>query len=309
MKILLLTSVCALCAVTLLAAPGTPIPNTGLAYSGPGTVAVVTDSGAIASILTNAPAGGLTDIPPGLVLIILSNATGGHAKFTPANKADNGTYAILIEGSPTKIDVDCGQAKGIGQLPYMAVNGKPEKIMFKGMSLVGKVVVLNAGAATGVHIQNISKRAKHHPHDLLGGISAEPGRIRAVITTGKLKRLQSNHGGFGGVSAADPGVIAIGEASPDAQIKPNPKGRVNFVLLCAGLTPSNDYDYAGAYKECIQSNAVLPRVVMGALKKLNAKAIGPAVIGVTLTKPIPANQIGKRVKLTQPIVGQNNLVQ
>lgn len=308
MKTLLLTSFCALWALTLLAAPGTPIPGTGLAYNGPGTVSVVTDAGAIRDILTNAPAGGLTDIPSELVLIILSNATGGNAKFTPVNKADNGTYALLIEGSPTKIDVDCGQAKGSGQLPYMAVNGSPIKIMFKGMSRVGKVVVLNAGAAAGVHIQNISKHTKNYSPALLGDLSNEPGRIHSVITTGKLKRLHSNHGGFGGTSATDPGVIAIGEASPDGEIKANPKGHVSFVLLCAGLTPSHDYDYAGAYDACIQSNAVLPRVVMGSLKMLNAKEIGPAVIGATFTKRIPAQQIGTRVKLTQPVVGQDNLV-
>ncbi|GEM_PF-1603638 len=309
MKTLLLACVCMVLSIAAVAAPGTPIAGTGLLYSGPGTATAVTDMDTIRDLLTNAPAGGLATVPPETVLIIVSNATGGSAKFSPANKADNGTYAIMIDGTPNKIDVDCGQAKGAGLVPYMYVNGSPRKIMFKGMSFVGKIVVNNAGDATGVHIQNISKKAKHAGPVLLGGLSDEPGRIRAVITTGKLKRLQSNHGGFGGNSQLDPGVIAVGEASPDGQLKANPKGHVSFVLLCSKLTAPNEYDYAGAYQECLASNAVLPRVVMGSLKMLNAKAIGPAVIGTTFVKPIPASQIGKRVKLTNPVVGQSNLVQ
>ena len=305
----LLITVCALLTSTALAAPGTPIAGTGLLYSGPGTATAVTNIDAVRDLLTNAPAGGLATVPFETVLIMVSNANAGNVKFSPANKADNGTYAFMIDGTPGTLDVDCGQAKGTGLVPYLYVNGRPRKIMFKGMSVVGKIVVNNTGDATGVQIQNISKRTKRTEHARLPGVLYEPGRIHSVITTGKLKRLQSNHGGFGGASAADPGVIAVGEASPDGQLKANPKGRVSFVLVCRQLAPPNDYDYAGAYRACLASNTVLPRVVMGNLKMLNAKAIGPAVIGATFVKPIPASQIGKRVKLTNPVVGQTNLVQ
>lgn len=294
------------------AAPWVNIPGTDLRYSGPGTVSVVTDSNDVVNILTNAPYGGVAAPDPATVVIIISNAAGGNAMIGPANKASSGLFAFFIHGGAGKIDIDCGQAKGSGRTPYVFADGGVGKIKFKGMSAVGKVVVDNKGGGEGVHIQNISKS---RPQPLAAGEALRApkpkpgpaGSIGSVITSGKLKRLQSNHGGFGG-TLAEPGVIAIGEDSPNGQIKPNPKGPVAYVLICKQLA-SNSYDYAAAYTACIETNTILPNVEMTKLKKINAKVIGPAVIATTLENKIPASQVGKRVKLTQPIVGEENLVE
>jgi len=86
-----------------------------------------------------------------------------------------------------------------------------------------------------------------------------------------------------------------------------PKGICSVVQTNVTLVISNTVGLQAVVTTTVSE--VRFRVVMGALKMLNAKEIGPAVIGATFTKPIPAKQIGKRVKLTQPIVGQDNLVQ
>lgn len=277
------------------------IPSTDLIYQGPGTVSVITEN--VADILKNAPYGGVQTVPAGTVIIQI-NATGNGANLIfPKNKSSQQAFALFVDGSPSLLHVSCGQAGGGGVLPYMFVNGAPKKILFSGMAEVGKIVVSNAGDAAGVHIQNISTGK--------GAVktSGRPtaGSVHSVITVGALKRLQTNHGNIGG-SATAPGVIAIGKESPKGQIKCSSKGEVAHVLICKHLNHSNQYDYAAAYAECMASNAILPYVEQASLQMINTKAIGPAVLGVTLTKPYLANQVGKRLKITQPLVGEENLV-
>lgn len=277
------------------------IPGTDLIYQGPGTVQVITNN--VAEILKRAPYGGVQHVPAGTVIIQLSDTGNSANLIFPKRNTSQQAFALFVDGSPSLLHVSCGQAGGTGVMPYMFVNGTPKKILFSGMADVGKVVVSNAGDAAGVHIQNIStgKGAAKTPQ------RPRAGSIHSVITVGALKRLQTNHGSIGG-SASAPGVIAIGKESPKGQIKCSSKGEVAHVLICKQLNHSNQYDYAAAYAECIASNAVLPYVEQTSLQMINTKAIGPAVLGVTLSKPYLANQVGKRLKITQPLIGAENLV-
>lgn len=276
------------------------IPSTDLIYQGPGTVSVITNN--VADSLKNAPYGGVQNVPAGTVIIQISATGSGANLIFPKNKSSQQAFGLFVDGSPSVIHVSCGQAGGGGVLPYMFVNGAPKKILFSGMAEVGKIVVSNAGDNAGVHVQNISTgKAKD---------SGRPtgGSIHSVITVGALKRIQTNHGNIGG-SASAPGVIAIGTESPKGQIKCSSKGEVAHVLICKALNCSNRFDYAAAYVECLASNAVLPYVELTALQMINTKAIGPAVLGVELTKTYKANQVGKRLKLTRPLPGEENLLQ
>lgn len=276
------------------------IPSTDLIYQGPGTVSVITEN--VADILKNAPYGGVQNVPAETVIIQISATGSGANLITPKTKSSQQAFALFVDGSPSLIHVSCGQAGGGGVLPYMFVNGTPKKILFSGMADVGKIVVSNAGDNAGVHVQNIST-----------GKSKDAGRptggsIHSVITVGALKRIHTNHGNIGG-SANAPGVIAIGTESPQGQIKCSSKGEVAHVLICKALNQSNQYDYAAAYAECIASNAVLPYVETTALQMINTKAIGPAVLAVELTKKYQGNQVGKRLKITQPLPGEEHLLQ
>ena len=301
-------------AATLALAGGSPwtdIPNTDLQYNGPGGVTVWTSAETdVVALVANAPYGGYA-VESNTVVIELTGAGSGKCTIAPQDKKQGSSqlFALFVDGGPKMLQIDCGQAKGAGEMPYLYVDGNAKKVLLKGMAYVGKVVVDNAGAAgSGVMIQNISKSKGKPPKNKSVRKPPSSGQITSVITSGKLRRLQSNHGGFGG-SESMPGVIAVGADSPKGQVKASPKGALAYVLICKALDQSNEYAYAEAYEECIASNAVLPYVEMATLKKLNAKAIGPAVIAVELGKPFKPNQLGKRVKLTQPVVGEDNLVQ
>ena len=160
-----------------------------------------------------------------------------------------------------------------------------------------KMVVDNAGAASGVQIQNISKNKGPIKRSSAGG------NISSVITTGPLGKLQSNNGYIGGYGPAMPGVIAVGTPSPAAQVKAH--DGLHFVLICSALTSSNPYAYAEAYAECIATNALLPYVATASLRKLNIDSIGPAVCAVQLGKKCAA----KKTTVAEPVVGKENVVQ
>jgi len=42
---------------------------------------------------------------------------------------------------------------------------------------------------------------------------------------------------------------------------------------------------------------------------VNTKAIGPAVIGADVLKKYKPNQVGTRLKVTEPLVGKEHLLQ
>ncbi|MCX7846471.1 MAG: hypothetical protein N2595_00345 [bacterium] len=277
------------------------IPSTDLVYQGPGSVNVITDH--VAEILKTAPYGGVPSVPPGTVIVQISNAGTSANLIFPRHRTSAQAFALFVEGSPSVLYLSCGQAGGAGVLPYLYVSGAPKKILLSGMAQVGKIVVSNAGDNVGVHIQNISTskgNAKKGGHLLAGS-------IHSVITVGALKRLQTNHGSFGGTATA-PGVIAIGTDSPKGQIKCSTRGAIAHVLICKTLQRTNQFDYVTAYQECIASNAVLPYVVKTQLHMINAKAIGPAVLAVKLSKTYQPNQLGTRLKITRPLPGEENLL-
>lgn len=282
-------------AVGLLAkSPSGEIPGTDLVYQGPGTVTSVTDPAQLQALLTNAPYGGMAVVPPGLVAVVISNASGGASKIKAKGKSSLDRIAVFFYGDTSMLQIDCGQSDCNGQLEYLYAKGDVGKVLLKGLGYAGKLVVDNVGSAKGVQIQNISKTKGHSKGDA-------GGNIHSVITSGKLDKLQSNHGYIGGPDQTDPGVLAVGTASPNGQVKP--KAGIKCILICGTIT-SNQYNYAQAYAECIASNAILPYVTMTSLKQLNTKAIGPAVCAVTLEKKCSS----KKTDVTEPVVGKENVL-
>jgi len=275
-----------------------PINYTDLVYIGPGGVESFTGAVAIAEV-ADAPYGG-ENINNQTVLIKITNVGDKSCIIKPFDKktGSQDSIALFIEGgNPKKIQVDFGKSKGKGIIPYIFVDGKVGKILFKGLEEdVRKIVVNNSGDDKGVIIQNISKKG---------------AGIRSIFTTGKLKRAQSNHGGFGDLLACGNGVIMIGEDSPKCQIKASPKGSINNILICKSVD-TNAYAgnaYSEAYNECIASNKIVSTVIVGKIKKINTKAIGPAVIAVDVSSKIKEKQYGKKVTVTEPIVGKDNFVE
>lgn len=285
-------------AVISWAAPAPIIPGTLLTYQGPGTVTVA-DPATVVDLLTNAPYGGLNPVPPGIVAIIVSNASGGASKIKPVCKSSGDIIAVFFYGDASMLQVDCGQSDCHGKLYYLYAQGTIGKVLLKGMGLVGKVVVNNDGASTGVQIQNISKDKGATD---IPGVSVNGG-IHSVITAGLLDRLHSNHGTFGGTSATDPGVIAVGADSIKGQVKA--KGGLAHLLICKELTSSNKYDYAAAYTECMATKTVQPYVVSAQLKRLNTKKIGPAVCAVKLEKKCSA----KKMDVTPDLIVREPVVE
>jgi len=285
--------------VTMAFAKGgpSPIPDTDLLYEGPGGVESVTED--IAVVLSNYPWSSVP-LPPETVLVKITNPGNKSCKILPANKSSQDTIALVIEGGPKKIQIDFGQSKGTGIIPYMYVNGNAGKILYKGLAGdVGRIVVDNESNGKGVHLQNISK----------GKGNSGGGGFMDIITMGKLKRAQSNHAGFGGSDDANPGIIMIGKDSPKGQIKASPKGEVANVLICKNVDTNVFDTFQIAYADCIASNEVLDGVEMGKLKMVNTKALGPAVIAVDVDKKFKANQVGKRIKITDPVVGIENITE
>ncbi len=284
----------------LIFAGGAPpaIQYTDLVYIGVG--GVESSTGAVAQAeVKNAPFYG-TVIDSDTVLIKLTSVGDKSCIIKPFDKKKGAqdSIALFIEGgNPKIILVDFSQSKGAGKVRYMYVDGKPGKILFKGLDeKVGKLVVNNKGAGKGVIIQNISKKG---------------AGIKSIFTTGKLKRVQSNHGGFGDPAACGNGVIMIGEDSPKCQIKASPKGTVEHILICKSVD-TNAYTgnaYAKAYNECLISNEVVSTITVGKIKKLKTKAIGPAVIAVDVSKKIKEKQYDKKVKVLGQIIGKDNFVE
>jgi len=304
-------AVAAVCAVhAALAAPWVSIEGTDLRYKGPGTVSAVTNPAEVTAILTNQLGVPINSIPAGTAVIQINNANNALNKIAPVAKSSSQTFALLVYGSPGVLSVDCGQANGDGHLIYLYVEQDVRKIMFKGMKEVLQVFVNNAGSAQGVQIMNLSKSSGGGPAKarLLTAPEVDEGAIHTVITSGKVKRLQSVHSGFG-AEGSIPGAIMVGEDSPQGIIKTHPKGGMQNVLLCKGIAGPDPFDIAAVMNECIASNAVLPMVQIGQLKKANVKDIGPAVLGISLVKKIPASQVDKKVDFTEPVVGKSNFVQ
>jgi hypothetical protein len=261
----------------------------------------------VVAIVAAAPFGGM-HIQTNVVIIEVTGADGGVARIAPQDKRQGSQqrFALFVEGGPKKLVIDCGARNGRATLHYLYVGGAAKKILMKGLQTTWKIAVDNAGAGKGVTIVNASLPAP----PVTRGRRAFNGvpELKYVITSGKLKRLQTKHGNVGGLECA-PGVIAVGEDSPKGQVKVGPNGALATVLVCKALNQSNQYAYSQAYQECIVSNDILPYVEPATLKKISARAIGPAVIAAGIAKPIPQKKVGKRVTLTDPIVGKGNLVQ
>ena len=294
----LIVIVCLVCATGAFAKGGPiPIQYTGLTYNGPGGVESVT--GTVANVLTNYLWSDVP-IPPETVLVKITNPGNKSCKIQPADKSSDDTIALVIEGGPKKIQIDFGQSKGQGVIPYMYVEGNPGKILFKGLAgNVRRVVIYNEDDARGVHLQNISK----------GKGKDEGGGFTDIIIMDKLKRAQSNHGGFGGPDDANPGIIMIGEDSSKGQIKASPKGEIANVLICKSFDTNVFANFQAAYADCIASNEILAGIEMGELKMINTKALGPAVIAVDVDKKYKPKQVGKRIKITDPVVGLENITE
>ena len=284
-----------MCGIVMAKGSGIPIPGTDLMYTGAGTVETVS-----VDVIENYPYGTYSEKgEAGSVVVKINNAGNKSCKIQPADgkKGSQDSIALIIEGGPKKIQIDFSQSKGDGKLPFLYVGGNAGKVLIKGMGEdVGMVVVDNKGAAKGVHLQNISKKG--------------PG-FKSIITMGKLKRAQSNHGGFGGDTDTEPGVIIIGEDSPKGQIKASPKGKVANVLICKNIDTNAfcTYPLKDAYRNCITTTSIVNGVELGKIKMINTKAIGPAVIAVDVGKKIKEKQYGKKVKVTELIVGKENLVE
>ena len=294
-KIMISIAVVACAMIVYAKGSGSPIPDTDLVYTGPGGVESFTD--AVADRLTNYPWSDVP-IPPGTVLIKITNPGSKSCKIQPAGKGSQDTIALIIEGGPRKIQMDFGQAKGAGNIPYMYINGKAGKALFKGVADdIGRVVVDNDGDSRGIHLQNISKA------------KGSGGGFKDIIIAGRLKRAQSNHAGFGGPDDKEAGVIMIGNESDKGQIKTHPKGAVANILICKTVDTNVFATFQEAYDTCVASNAVQPGVEMTAVKKINTKALGPAVLAVDVEKKYKAKQVGKRIKITDPVVGLANVTE
>ncbi len=268
---------------------GEPIPGTDLIYDGSGNV--FTDT---VDSINNYPYGEYADAEPGTVVVIIGNTGSKSCKIQPADgkKGSQDSIALIIEDGPKKVQIDFSQSKGSGKIPYLYIKGNAEKVLIKGMGEdVGLVVIDNNPSNKGVQLQNISKKG--------------PG-FKSIITRGKLKKAQSNHGGFGGESDADPGIIMIGTDSPKAQIQG--KDAIANVLICKSVD-TNVYSLTEAYAECIATTSIVAEVGLGKIKMLKTKAIGPAVIAVDVSKKIKEKQYGKKIKITELIVGKENFVQ
>ena len=271
---------------------GEPIPGTDLIYDGSGIVS--TDS---VETLKNYPYGEYAVPDAGTVVVIIENAGTKSCKIQPADgkKGSQDSIALIIEDGPKKVQIDFSQSKGSGKIPYLYIKGNAEKVLVKGMGEdVGLVVIDNNPSNKGVQLQNISKKG--------------PG-FKSIITRGKLKKAQSNHGGFGGENDSEPGIIMIGTDSPKAQIQG--KDTVANVLICKNVD-TNAFvcnPLKSAYAECIATTSIVAGVELGKIKMLKIKNIGPAVIAVDVSKKIKEKQYGKKIKIKGLIVGKENFVQ
>jgi len=250
----------------------------------------------ISNVLMNAPMGGYHSSYTNIVIIYFFEAEDAVCKIRPADKAGSAQpLAVYIKGGMPKAVMIDGGKENESELLYVYVEGNLKKLKIKGFGTVGKIAISNNNEGTGVTIQNASKAAA-------GQIA---GNIHSVIVSGKLKKLQSNKGGFGGFSPTDTGVIAIEGASPGGMIKVGKGGEMSNLLFCGGLV-NGGYNYAEAFNECWSSQQVLQTVIkIGLVKKVKTKAIGPGVFGLQVEKKY---KDATKLKITD-LVGMENLVE
>ena len=229
----------------------------------------------ISNVLMNAPMGGYHSSYTNIVIIYFFEAENAVCKIRPSNKAGSAQpLALIIKGGIPKVVMIDGGKENKSELLYVYADGNLEKLKIKGFGTVGKIAISNNNEGAGVTIQNASKAAA-------GQVA---GNIHSVIVSGKLKKLQSNKGGFGGSSSTDTGVIAIEGASPGGMIKVGKNAEMSYLLFCGGLV-NGGYNYAEAFDECWSSQQVLQTVIkMGSVKKEKTKAIGPAIFGLQFEK-------------------------
>ncbi len=280
-----------------VALPWMEAPNTDYEVKISPNVILYTAVGAsISNQLINAPFGGYKTSYSNLVIIGFFGANGGACKIRPASKAGKGLpLAVLVkDGMPKTIMIDGGKDNK-SELLYVYAEGNLKKLKIKGFASVGKIAISNNNDGTGVTIQNATKPSA-------GGAA---GNVHSVIVNGKLKKLQSNKGGFGGTSPTDTGVISIEGDSPKGIIKSGPSAQMPYLLFCGGLV-NGGYDFSAAYNHCWAMQQVDQAVVkMGSIKKLITKDIGPAIFGLNVEKKY---KDATKLKITD-VVGMENFVE
>jgi len=272
----IIATIMVLITTVALAAPWQEATGTGYELKLPPNYAIGTAYGTgISNVLKIAPMGGYHSSYTNIVLIYFFEASNAVCKIRPANKAGSAQpLAVFIKGGIPKVVMIDGGKENKSELLYVYADGNFKKLKIKGFASVGKIAISNNNEGTGVTIQNASKSS--------AGETA--GNVHTVIVSGKLKKLQSNKGGFGGTSPTDTGVISIGEASPKGLIKNGKDAEMAYLLFCGGLV-GGGYDYAAAYSECWSSQQVVQTVVkMGSVKKVKTKAIGPGIFGLQVEK-------------------------
>ncbi len=250
----------------------------------------------MSNILANAPFGGYNTAYTNYAYIFISNAVDGVCKIRPKDKAGQAEpLALFIVGSMPKTVIVEGGKSNESELLYVYADGNLKKLIIKGFEKIGKIAINNNDEGKGVTIQNAFKP--------VGNETA--GNVHSVIVSGKLKKLQSKKGGFGGSSSNHIGAIAIEGASQKGIIKSGPKAEMSFLLFCGGLV-NGGYNYAEAYDECWASQKVDNTVVkIGSIKKVDTKVIGPAVFGLQVVKKLKNDS-----KLTVTnLIGEENLVE
>lgn len=250
----------------------------------------------ISNVLMNAPMGGYHSSYTNIVIIYFFEAEDAVCKIRPAEKAGSAQpLAVYIKGGMPKAVMIDGGKENKSELLYVYAAGNLKKLKIKGFRTVGKIAISNDNECAGVTIQNVSKAAA-------GQVA---GNIHSVIVSGKLKKLQSNKGGFGGASPTDTGVIAVEGASPGGIIKVGKGAEMSNLLFCGGLV-NGGYNYSEAYNECWSSQQVLQTVIkMGLIKKVKTKAIGPGIFGMQVEKKY---KDATKLKITD-LVGMENLVE
>ncbi len=250
----------------------------------------------ISNVLMNAPMGGYHSSYTNIVIIYFFEAEDAVCKIRPADKAGSAQpLAVYIKGGMPKAVMIDGGKENESELLYVYAEGNLKKLKIKGFRNVGKIAISNNNEGAGVTIQNASKSAA-------GEVA---GNIHSVIVSGKLKKLLSNKGGFGGTSPTDTGVIVIEGASPGGMIKVGKGAEMSDLLFCGGLV-SGGYNYVEAFNECWTSQQVLQTVIkMGLIKKVKTKAIGPGVFGLKVERKY---KDATKLKITD-LVGVENLVE
>ena len=265
---------------------GIEIPGTTLIYNGDGSVSTTS-----VSELSNYPFGSLVVTDSNTVVAVINVVKTKNVKIQPANPktGSQDSLALILHGDAKNVQIDFSQAKGKGKLPYVYLDGLIRKLLIKGLGEnAGFIVAENIDLEKGLFVQNISKKG---------------AGIKAVITSGKLFRVQSNHGIIGTqLSDAIPGGVLIGEDSPKAQIKA--KGGLSKVLICKNNF-TNDLDFVAAFYGCINTTSIVSNVESVSIKKINAKKFDNVAVAANVAKKIKE----KKVTLSGVIAGKDNFVE